>query len=232
MDTRDPMGGGHGYTTNFTHFVQRIGLGDEQEWENVRQLSAIVYGAPGAADPRCGYEGKAHAASFHCDRNALKDALGICDGLFPWLVDLHAEDLLPRVDRVIGPSLEHYISEPVLGGISEEPFDRTSTRIFTLERALQIRNWGRDRATDETIIPYLGYPEARPNPLLGERMRVFPDRFRVLMDEFYDLRGWDQRTGWPMYDTLKQLGMRDIADGMARSGKLPDRDGTERWEDA
>jgi len=54
-------------------------------------------------------------------------------------------------------------------------------------------------------------------------------RFRRLMDEFYDLRGWDRRTGWPTHDTLKQLDMADIADGMAPAGKIPDgdrRDGT------
>jgi len=223
MDTRDPMGGGHGYTSNFTHLARRIGPEDWEGWEKVRRLSTMVYGAPGAADPRCGYEGKAHAASFHCDRNALKDTLGICDNIFPLLVDAHAEDLLPRVNGVIGPSLEYYLSEPVMGtGRSEEQFYRTSTRIFTLERALQIRNWERTRATDETVIAYLSYPEVHPSPFLGERVGVDPEQFRHLMDEFYDLRGWDRRTGWPTYDTLKQLGIEEIADGMAPAGKIPD----------
>ena len=75
---------------------------------------------------------------------------------------------------------------------------------------------------DETIIPYLGYPEARPSPLLGERVDVDPEQFRTLMDEFYTLRGWDRRTGWPTCDALKGLDMGDIARGMAHSGKMPD----------
>lgn len=212
MDTRDPMGGGHGYTSNFTHLSHQIGLEDQEGWEKVRQLSTIVYGVPGAADPRCGYEGKAQAASFHCDRNALKDTLGICDNIFPFIVDRAAADLLARINDVIGPSLEYYMSEPVLGtGLSEEAFYRTSTRVFTLERTLQIRNWGRTRATDETIIPYLSYPEVHPSPFVGERVGVDPEKFRCLMDEFYDLRGWDRRTGWPTYDTLRRLDMEDIA---------------------
>ena len=223
MDTRDPMGGGHGYTTHFTHFARRLVSEDNEAWQKVRRLSTLIYGSPEAADPRCGYEGKAHAASFHCDRNALKDTLGICDSMFPWLVDMEAMDFAPHVHGVVGPSLEYYISEPVLGtGMSEELFYRTSTRVFTLERALSIRNWGRNRATDETIIPYLSYPEARPSPLLGERLGVDPEHFRALMDEFYSLRGWDRRTGWPTYDALKQLHMEDIADGLSRFGKMPD----------
>ena len=146
----------------------------------------------------------------------------MCDSIFPLLVDRESDDLMVRIDGVIGPSVEHYVSEPVLGmGLSEEAFYRTATRIFTLERALQIRNWGRTRAVDGTIIPYLSYPEVRSSPFLGERVSVDPEKFRCLMDEFYDLRGWDRRTGWPTRPTLAHLDMEDIAEGLGRVGKLP-----------
>jgi len=223
MDTRDPLGGGHGHTSNFARMARAIPLDDGAAWEKVRQLSERVYGSRAAADPWSGYEGKAHAASLHCDMNPLKDALGICDNIFPMIVDLDADDLMTRANGIEGRAFEHYISEPALGlDLSTEAFYRTGTRIFTLERALHIRNWGRTRATDETIIPYLTYPEVNVNPFTGEREAVDPEKFRRLMDTFYDLRGWDRATGWPSRAALARLGMADIANDLARGGKLPE----------
>ena len=223
MDTRDPLGGGHGHTINFASMVHNIPLDDEPAWEKVRQVSEKVYGSRAAADPWSGYEGKAHAASLHCDMNPLKDALGICDNIFPMIVDLKADDLLLRVQGVEGRDFEHYLSEPALGiNLSREEFYRIGTRIFTLERALQIRNWGRNRDTDETIIPYLVYPEVNPSPFTGERVAVEPEKYRHLLDEYYDLRDWDRATGWPTRAALERLDMKDIADDLANCGKLPE----------
>jgi len=51
---------------------------------------------------------------------------------------------LLRVQGVEGRFFEHYISEPGLGiDLSAEEFYRIGTRIFTLERALQIAEAGR-----------------------------------------------------------------------------------------
>ncbi|MBT4497904.1 MAG: hypothetical protein HOC74_09305 [Gemmatimonadetes bacterium] len=224
MDTRDPLGGGHGYTTNITRMAHGIPLDDKEKWEKARQLGEHIYGSAAATDPFSGYEGKAHAATYHCDMNPLKDALGICDNIFPLLVDLKADDLMVRTQEGLeGRFLEHYVSEPALGlGLSPEEFYRIGTRIFTLERALQVRDWGRNREMDETIIPYLVYPEVNPNPFTENRESVDPEKFRQLMDEYYDLRDWDRTTGWPTRPALEKLGMEDIADGLERCEKLPE----------
>lgn len=222
MDTRDPLGGGHGHTTNFASLAHAIEPEDKGTWEKVRRLSERVYGTPSAADPWSGYEGKAHAASLHCDMNPLKDALGICDNIFPIITDLKADDLMVRARGVEGVDFEHYFTEPILGlEMSGEDFYATGTRIFALERLLQIRNWGRDRAMDETVLPYLSYPETTANPFTGDRHVLEPEGFRQLMDEFYDLRGWDRATGWPTRGTLEELGMGAMADELARLDKLP-----------
>ena len=223
MDTRDPLGGGHGHTTNFARMANAIKTDDKVTWEKVRELSDRVYGTPSAADPWSGYEGKAHAASLHCDMNPLKDALGICDNMFPIITDLKADDLMVHAGDVDGVDFEHYFTEPALGlEMSRDEFYRTGTRIFTLERLLQIRNWDRTRAVDETIIPYLGYPEVNANPFTGDQQSVDVDGFRQLLDEFYDLRGWDRETGWPTRATLEELGMGTMADELAELGKLPE----------
>ena len=58
--------------------------------------------------------------------------------------------------------------------------------------------------------------------LAVDREALDPEAFRRLMDEFYDLRGWDRETGWPTRGALEQLGMADAADELARIGKLPE----------
>lgn len=93
-------------------------------------------------------------------------------------------------------------------------------RVFNIERAVLVRNYGRDRAMDEMVIPYFSKVEWWTNPELGERQALDVERFRRLMDEYYTLRGWDPRTGWPTRRRLEELDLRDIADELERIGRL------------
>ena len=52
-------------------------------------------------------------------------------------------------------------------------------------------------STDETIMAYLSYPEGTTNPWLSEPVTVDGVRFRALLDEYYDLRGWDRPRARP-----------------------------------
>ena len=44
-----------------------------------------------------------------------------------------------------------------------------------------------------------------------------------LLDEYYELRGWDKRTGLPTEEKLVELGLGDIAKELVELGKLPRR---------
>jgi len=50
-------------------------------------------------------------------------------------------------------------------------------------------------------------------------------RWEGLRDEYYRLRGWDVETGRPARAKLVALGMRDVADGLEKAGKLGQRTG-------
>lgn len=208
MDTRDPMGGGHGYTTNIVGLLDAVKPGDEAARERLCAVGQRLYGSRASVDPYSGYEGKAAPAVFHQDRGALKDSLGICDNIFPLLTDPKEADPLVRVDGVEGQYLEHYLFEAASDlGLAREDFYRAGTRVFTAERLLAVRNWGRSRETDETIIPYLQRPEGAASPFLGKPMALDAARFGSLLGEYYALRGWDPVTGRPTADTLSDLGM-------------------------
>ncbi len=215
LDTRDPLGGGHGYTTNVFRLV--AGLEDQKDDPQIRErlLTAgrRLYGTPAAVDPLSGYEGKAAPAVLHQDRNALKDCLGICDNIFPMLTDVSAEDMLFSVDGIAGASLEHYLYEPLAGDpLDRDAFYRVGARVFTLERLLAIRNWGRSRETDETIVAYLRHPETCVSPYRDGISEFDRARFRTLLEECYALRGWDRTTGIPSAASLAALGLDHLAD--------------------
>jgi len=96
----------------------------------------------------------------------------------------------------------------------EEEFERAAERVYTLERALQIRHWGRDRCMDEMALPYFEQPESCPNPFLKKRHGLDRERFEPVLDEFYALHGWDSTRGWPTRERLNELGLGDVHDPM------------------
>jgi aldehyde:ferredoxin oxidoreductase len=211
MDTRDPIGGSHGYTTNIVGLLGKVKPDDPVALQKLRAVGERLYGSASSTDPFSGYAGKAWPAILEQDRGALKDSLGVCDNIFPLLTNPAADDFLVSVEGVEGQFLEHYLFEAALDGtLARDEFYRVGTRIFTLERLLALRNWGRSRATDETIIAYLKYPEGGQSPFLGERMTLDVARFCTLLDEFYDLRGWDKVTARPTAETLRTLGMAEF----------------------
>ena len=225
MDTRDPIGGGHGYTTNIFGLVRALNPAPEDAavWDKLAHVGRTLYGSPSSVDPRVapdasGYEGKAYPGVVHGDTGALKDSLGLCDNIFPLLTDPKAENLFIEIDDghavIEGRHLEHYLFEAASDAtLDREAFYRTGARILTLERLLAIRNWSRDRATDETILAYLRHPEGSVNPYLGAPEPFDEPRFRALLDEYYTLRGWDSATARPLPDTLRALGLSELAGG-------------------
>jgi aldehyde:ferredoxin oxidoreductase len=45
-------------------------------------------------------------------------------------------------------------------------------------------------------------------------------KFLKLLDKYYELRGWNRRTGWPTRAKLEELGLKEVADELESAGKL------------
>jgi hypothetical protein len=41
-----------------------------------------------------------------------------------------------------------------------------------------------------------------------------------MLDAFYELHGWDQKTGWQTREGLEKLGMSDVAKMLSDAGRL------------
>jgi aldehyde:ferredoxin oxidoreductase len=223
-DTRDPFSSGHGYLWAESVAVRAAGLESEAEraaaLERLRALGQRVYGSADAVDPRSGYRGKAYAGYHQTVRPVIKDCLTV-DAHFPLVYRRTAPDRYWRlrsikgVGDIEGPSVEYHLFTAGTGvDWSEEAFMRAAERVCTLERALQVRYWGRDREMDEMVLPYFERTEPGQNPFLAERHALDREQFRPVMDEFYALHGWDPETGWPTRQRLGELGLEDVYEPM------------------
>lgn len=75
--------------------------------------------------------------------------------------------------------------------LDEKALLEAADRIYTLERAFLVRK-GISRK-DDLILGKQGSEPVASGPFQGER--IDPERFGRLLDEYYDLRGWDRKTG-------------------------------------
>ena len=42
----------------------------------------------------------------------------------------------------------------------------------------------------------------------------------LMLDEYYEQRGWDRDTGFPTREKLEQLGLKEVAEELAGMGRL------------
>ena len=220
VSTRDPMSSGHGYAVNVMRWSSMWHPEHGLDWETIADVGARVYGTRQAAHPASGYEAKAYPAVWHDHSSVAKDSLTLCDEMYPRIYSNKTSDHFARAENsMAGPSFGYHMFRLATGmEIGEGAFDRTAERVFNLERALQVRNWGRSREVDEEVVPCFEQVETWVNPFIGERLRLDREKFGELLDEYYALRGWDPETGWPTLAKLQELGLSDVAAELADRG--------------
>lgn len=77
-------------------------------------------------------------------------------------------------------------------------------RIYNLMRAYDAIH-GITRADDRLPRRFT----AEPSPSGGAKGQIA--HAEEMLDEYYDLRGWDRKLGWPTTATLNRLGLPDVA---------------------
>ena len=224
-DTRDPFSTGHGSLRSLGVARRAWQTEDAEERDailaEVRAFGERIYGSPDATDPYSGYKDKAYVGYYHTIRPVIKDCVPVDDQCFPLLWNGETPDHCYRlrgidgIGDIEGPSVEYHLFTAGTGvRWSKKEFERAIERVCTLERALHIRHWGRDRRTDEMVLPYFEQLESFQNPLLEKRYALDRERFKPVMDEFYALHGWDAESGWPTRERLSELGLKDVYEPM------------------
>lgn len=190
--------------------------------EVLRNIAEKFWGGKKAVDFST-YDGKARAAVIIQNREYAKESLVLCDLVWPVHDDASTDD------HVGDPGLEARLLSAVVGrDISEEALNRIGARLVALNRAIMLRDGRKGREEDtlsEACFVSLQEPPAdifdmynpeRYLPGKGDELishktaAVDREKFEKMMDEYYDLRGWDVQTGLLKKDNLEKLGLSEV----------------------
>jgi aldehyde:ferredoxin oxidoreductase len=191
--------------------------------EILRRIADKFWGSEKAVDFST-HEGKALAAIKIQNRQMAKESLILCDFAWPVFDDASTND------HIGDPTIESKLLSAVTGiEIDDKGLDHVGERIFNLNRAILLREGRKGR--DDDSLPEFHFIEQEGsvgsdvftihNPELlrpGKGDEVISrkgkaldrEKFELLKDEYYQLRGWDIQTGLLKKDILQKLDLKDI----------------------
>lgn len=172
-----------------------------------KEKSQQIFGITDIGRPDS-YEGKEKMVHFFERLEAMMDCLGIC---------MFTNSL--RVDMVMPEDLAELLSLATGLEVSTDEFMWLGEKVHTQEKCFNVlhRGWTRihdyppDRFFDEPIVN---------GPMEGQSLDR--EKWGRLLDRYYDIHGWDKKTGWPRKETLLKLGLEEIADKLAKYNRLPE----------
>ena len=152
-----------------------------------------------AADPRV-IDGKAALVRRDEERADIMDMMGVCT----WMTSFMG---LPVSNEVIAEFMAYGTGTKM----DVDTLTEAATRIHHLERAI-LGVCGLTRKDDKVSKAYQGRfrPGGKPVPELG----FTEDELEKMKDEYYQLIGWDLKTGMPTREALDKYGLEDVAEKM------------------
>lgn len=162
------------------------------------EVGEKLFGEP-EATLRLGVRGKGKLVAHYENICAVVDSLEVCKNLAENM-DLLSYELASRLLTSI-TGLE----------FSPQEVEAVGERIVNLERAYIVRE-GIRRKDDNLPARFLKEPI--PN---GKSKGQIIELDRML-DEYYEVRGWDRNTGLPREATLMKLGLAEVAHDLKRRG--------------
>lgn len=178
-----------------------------------KKIVAGLWGSPDGVDAIGDYRPmnvyKARRAKWSVIRKELHDSMSICNWMGPWIAS-------PLKERGYGgdDTIESkYYSLAVGRQTSREELDRIGERIFTLHRALTIRDMNEvDMRGKHDTVPGWVYKDKKDLPAFSKgTIRMDRDDIAKGMDLFYAEMKWDQKTGAPTAKAYEDLGLKQVA---------------------
>lgn len=171
-----------------------------------------LFGSEKAVDPN-GYEGKAVLVNYYASLCTLCDVLGLCKFSSAWF------------NNPIGvPEMAGLVTALTGMETTEEALWETAARVHNLERAYLVREG--IRRADDRVHGRMMEESVSTGPHKG--VRIDPQKFEQMLDEYYDLMGWDRSTGIPKRSTLERMDLREVAEELSSLGILPEDEETSR----
>jgi len=168
----------------------------------------LAYG-PGVKYDFRSYEDVPKIVFWQLQAKEVEDILGFCS------YGAGTEDGIPRA---LMPSDFAELAKYGLGiDISEEELMFLGRCSYNLEKAFNTIHAGFTRKDDLPHKRFLQEP-VPSGPYKGDKLDR--DEFEKMLDEFYELHGWDKETGWQTRESLEVLGLEDVAEKLAAVGRL------------
>jgi len=140
----------------------------------------------------------------------LDDNLGICSYVGTWIGAhfLTPANFVGLVNAGMGLNLTE-----------EEMMDHYALLGRNLEKAFN--GLHTDLSREDDLPPKRFREEVKSGPFKG--FKADEDKYNEMLDELYGLWGWDRKTVMQSRSGLERLGLKEIADRLARQGKLVNR---------
>jgi aldehyde:ferredoxin oxidoreductase len=119
----------------------------------------------------------------------------LCDALLRFGIEADLGDIAKLYQFTVGWK-----------NVDAEELSELGHRIYTLSRCYNIRE-GFSRRDD--ALPYRTMYEPLPDGP-GKGKSIGDENFKIMLEEYYEARGWDKETGVPTKETLDRLGLSDI----------------------
>jgi aldehyde:ferredoxin oxidoreductase len=153
------------------------------------------------------YEGKAKMTVYMEAVHRMNNCLGVC----------HFNTIWGNLDLIDLPQLAELYSAATGWPTSTEDMKRMAEKQLNLEKAFNLRFTNFDRRDDMPTPRDLAEP-IPSGPAAG--WKIDAAKYNRMLDEYYDLHGWDRETSFPTRETLVRLGLGHVADDLERIGKL------------
>jgi len=202
-----------------TNFV-RNGLPVHEQ----KRLAGELWGSPDSVDAPGHYtrmnKYKAQRAKWALIRKELHDCLGLCNWMGPWV----ASPLKERGYRGDNSLESRFFSLATGMDLDREELDAAGERVFTLHRALTIRDMETvDMRAQHDHVPRWVYEDPKgAQPFTPGTIRMDRDDISRAMDMFYEVMGWDKSTGAPTREAYARLGLVDVGAALQAKNLLPE----------
>ncbi len=153
------------------------------------------------------YEGKAKMTVYMEAVHRVNNCLGIC----------HFNTIWGNLDLIDLPQMAEMYSAATGWETSVGDLKRMAEKQLNMEKAFNLRFTDFDRKDDMPTLRDLSEPISS-GPAAGWKMD--PDRYNGMLDEYYDLHGWERETSYPTRKTLAALDLDHVADDLENIGKL------------
>ena len=187
-------GGGHTRGANLVELYRDL----------PREFYEKTWGISEAGDMRS-YHNKAKLVVYYERLQAVLDSLGICLLCSNWggADQLGPDDLAGLYSAATGRK------------VSGEELMMVGERIHNVEKAFNVLHAGFDRKDDYPPGRFMEEP-VKSGPAQGEVL--LKDKWDAMLDEYYQLHGWDKETGWQTKRQLEGLDLKEVADDLEQAG--------------